>query len=75
MRQPVRQRTTGVAIGLLCSVLGSFAAGAEPNRLITACDELAASANAALRCNVRVNGLAAIEDVKVAVKGLSLIHI
>lgn len=71
MRQPARQRTTGVAIGLLCSVLGSFAAGAEPNRLITTCDELAASANAALRCNVRVNGLAAIEDVKVAVKGQS----
>ncbi len=70
MRQPSRQRTTGVAIGLLCSVLGSFAAGAEPNRLITACDE-PASSNAAVRCSVRVNGLAAIEDVKVAVKGQS----
>lgn len=71
MRQPARQRTTGVAIGLLCSVMGSFAAGAEPNRLIATCDEQAASANAALRCNVRVNGLAAIEDVRVAIKGQS----
>jgi hypothetical protein len=68
MRQPARQRTTGVAIGLLCSVLGSFAAGAEPLRLITACDEVA-SPNAALRCNVRVNGPAEIENIEVAIKG------
>lgn len=72
MRRPARQRETIVAIGLLFSVLGSFAAGAAQTKLVTKCEEPAkatGTAPASLACDVRADGFAVFKDVKATIKG------
>lgn len=72
MRRPARQRETIVAIGLLFSALGSFAAGATQTKLVTKCEEPAKGAGtspASLACDVRANGFAVFKDVKATIKG------
>ncbi|WP_295559597.1 FHA domain-containing protein [uncultured Hyphomicrobium sp.] len=72
MRRPARQREAIVAIGLLFSVLGSFAAGAAQTKIISKCGEPAKAVGAAppsLTCDVRANGFAVFKDVKAAIKG------
>lgn len=72
MRRPARQHRTTIAVGLICSVMGSIAAGATPSKLVIQCSEPSQSvdtAPASLSCAVRANGLAEIETVTAAIKG------
>lgn len=70
MRRPARQREAVVAIGLLLSVLGSFAAGAAQTKLAARCQEpVEVSGGAAVTCDVRASGFAVFQDMKAALKG------
>lgn len=70
MRRPARQREAIVAIGLLLSVLGSFAAGAAETKLTARCQKpVEAEGGATLACDIRANGFAVFEDVKATLEG------
>ncbi|MGE3228938.1 MAG: FHA domain-containing protein [Hyphomicrobium sp.] len=72
MRRPARQREAIVAVGLLLSVLGSFAAGAAETKLISRCgapEQGAGAAPPTLTCDLRASGFAAFEGVKAKLKG------
>jgi len=72
MRRPARQREAIVAVALLLSVLGSFAAGAAETKLITKCgapEQGMGAAPATLTCDLRASGFALFEGVKARLKG------